>query len=379
MIIRRLKLLNFRNYAQLELMFSSTVNFFFGLNAQGKSNLLEAIHCLSLTRGFRTNADQELVQFGADSFEITGEYIDERGAVHIVTIYYQRGSGSKAKSSKQISLDRKRLQNHAALVGKIPIVFFSPENHRVTAGPPAERRRFMDVLLSQGSPIYLADLQEYNRILRQRNALLAQLQNAGAKATDRMLAAWDESLALYGCKILQARYRFVQESVEFLQQAYEYISASSHSLQFAYRSQFDALIGEPDAITPQRFKERLAEQRIREKQHGQTLIGPHRDDLELTIDDIDLRRFGSRGEHKSVLMALKMLEAEYLKKKLDTAPIILLDDLISELDETRSRQCLEHFTGRGQLFVSAVSLFNEPYLPDTAKFQIHAGNVVMRN
>jgi DNA replication and repair protein RecF len=171
----------------------------------------------------------------------------------------------------------------------------------------------------------------------------------------------------------------VQESVKFLQQAYEYISASSHFLQFAYRSPFDALAGELEAINPQRFMERLGEYRVREKQRGQTLVGPHRDDLELTIDDVDLRRFGSRGEHKSVLMALKMLETEYLKKKLDTAPIILLDDLISELDETRSRQCLEHFTGRGQLFVSAVSLMDQSPSSDSAKFQIQAGNVVMTN
>lgn len=371
MIIRKLKLLNFRNYAQLELMISSAQNFVCGANAQGKSNLLEAIYCLSLTRGFRTNADQELLKFGADSFEVSGEYLDERGSEHVVTIYYQRELG------KQISLDRKRLQRHAALVGKIPVVLFSPESHRLTAGPPAERRKFLDVLLSQGSSVYLSDLQEYNRILRQRNALLAQFYNNGADATDRMLAAWDESLALYGCKILQARYRFVQDSVEFLQQAYEYISASSHFLQFAYRSPFDALAGEPEAITPQCFMERLGEYWMREKQRGQTLVGPHRDDLELTIDEVDLRRFGSRGEHKSVLMALKMLETEYLKKKLDTAPIILLDDLISELDETRSRQCLEHFTGRGQLFVSAVSLMDEPPSPAVAKFQVQAGNVVM--
>jgi DNA replication and repair protein RecF len=379
MIIRKLKLHDFRNYAQLELSFSAAGNFFCGPNAQGKSNLLEAIYCLSLTRGFRSNADLELLKFGAERFEISGEYVDERGAEHCVAVHCQRQAGPRALLLKQISLDRKRLQSHAALVGKFPLVLFSPECHRVTAGPPAERRRFLDVLLSQGSSIYLADLQEYNRILRQRNALLAQPQDAGAKATDRMLAAWDESLALYGCKIIQARHRFALDSVEFLQQAYEHISASSHSLQFVYRSQFDAALGEPDAITPPRFMERLAEQRRREAQRGQTLIGPHRDDLEVMINGADLRRFGSRGEHKSVLMALKMLEAEYLKKKLDTAPIILLDDLTSELDETRSRLCLEHFTGRGQLFVSAVSLRDELPSLDTAKFQIQAGNVVTTN
>jgi len=363
MVLRKLRLFNFRNYARVELKFPAATNFFYGANAQGKSNLLEALHCLSLTRSFRTSADQELLRFGADTAEVAGEYVDELGTEHLLTIVYRRDQ------AKQISLDRKRLNSHAALVGKFPIVLFSPESHRITAGAPAERRRFVDVLLSQGSAIYLADLQEYNRVLRQRNALLAEFTNT----TDRTLAAWDESLALYGCKIVQARYQFVQENSEILQQVYARISASSQSLQLAYRSQFDTL--RIDEMTPQQFLARLDEYRGREKQRGQTLVGPHRDDLELSIDGVDLRRFGSRGEHKSAIMALKMMETEYLKRRLNTAPIILLDDLISELDETRTRQCVQYFSGRGQLFISAVSLIDDVSLRDAAKFQISAGSV----
>jgi DNA replication and repair protein RecF len=377
MIIRKLNLQNFRNFAQLELTFSTTTNFFHGRNAQGKSNLLEAIYCLSLTRGFRAGADQELLKFGAESFEVAGEYVDEHQSGHLLAISYRQAQG------KQIRLDRKRLSSYTALVGKFPIVLFSPESHRITAGPPAERRRFMDVLLSQGSSVYLADLQEYNRILRQRNALLAQSrsfhpgaraksikENRGTNTTDRTLSAWDESLAFYGCKIIQARYQFVRENAQILQQAYEYISASSHSLQFAYRSQIDS-----DDISSERFLKRLDEHRVREKQRAQTLVGPHRDDLDLRINGIDLRRFGSRGEHKSALMALKMMEADYLKQRLNTAPIILLDDLISELDEARRQRCLRFFSGRGQLFISAVSVITDPTVENAVRFQIQDGNV----
>jgi len=367
MILRELRLLNYRNYAQLELAFSESTNFFYGDNAQGKSNLLEAIHCLSLTRSFRTSADQELLRFDADTGEAAGEYLDELGTEHLVAIVYRR------EQAKQISLDRKRLNSHAALVGKFPLVLFSPESHRITAGGPAERRRFVDVLLSQGSHVYLADLQEYHRILRQRNALLTQLYRNDANTANRTLTAWDESLALYGCKIIQARYQFVQENSALLQQAYAHIAASSHLLQFAYRSQFDSL--RIDEITPPKFIERLGEYRMREKQRGQTLVGPHRDDLALSINGADLRRFGSRGEHKSALMALKMMETEYLKQKLNTAPIILLDDLISELDENRARQCVQYFSGRGQLFISAVSLIADESLREAAKYRINAGMV----
>lgn len=369
MILRRIRLLNFRNYAQLDLAFSETTNFFSGDNAQGKSNLLEAIHCLSLTRSFRTSADQELLRFGADAAEVTGEYRDERGSSHGVTILYRR------EQNKQISLDRKRVNSHAALVGKFPVVLFSPESHRITAGAPVERRRFLDILLSQGSPIYLADLQEYNRILRQRNALLAEFTNAtNGPPPAGTLAAWDESLALYGCKIIQARYQFVQNNAALLQQVYAQISASSHSLLIAYRSQFEAK-AQSEEITPQRFLERLGEYRKQEKQRGQTLVGPQRDDLELSINGVDLRRFGSRGEHKSAIMALKMMETEYLEQKLSTAPIILVDDLVSELDEARARQCLQYFSGRAQLFVSAVSLFADSALQGAAKFRIRDGMI----
>lgn len=369
MIIRKLRLLNFRNYAQLELSFSPAMNFFYGANAQGKSNLLEAVHCLALTRSFRTTADQELLRFGADGGEIVGEYVDERGSEHVLTILYRREQG------KQISLDRKRLTSHATLVGKFPIVLFSPESHRITAGAPAERRRFIDVLLSQGSPIYLADLQEYNRILRQRNVLLAEAHTADTHHANRTLAAWDESLAVYGCKIIHARSQFVKDNAHILLQAYAHIAASSHALQLAYRSQFETL--SLAAITPSCFQERLGEYRVREKQRGQTLVGPHRDDLELSINGVDLRRFGSRGEHKSAIMALKMMETEYLKQKLNTTPMILLDDLISELDEARARQCVQYFSGRGQLFISAVTALADSSWREAAKFQIHDGNVTM--
>jgi DNA replication and repair protein RecF len=209
--------------------------------------------------------------------------------------------------------------------------------------------------------------------LRQRNALLADFTNT----TDRTLAAWDESLALYGCKIIQARHYFIEENSVFLQQAYAHVSASSHLLQLAYRSQFDTL--RIDEITPKKFLARLGEYRGREKQRGQTLVGPHRDDLELSINGVDLRRFGSRGEHKSALMTLKMMETEYLKRKLNTAPMILLDDLVSELDENRARQCVQYFSGRGQLFISAVSVVADSALREAAKFRINAGTVERTN
>jgi len=336
MTLIELELRDFRNYEQLKLPFSKTVNVFYGNNAQGKSNLLEAIKLLTITRSFRTNNDRDLIRHGCIAFEVSGSFVDEASIRHQVRTYYSTQNG------KAIYLNKKRIKSSSLFIGKFPIVHFSPESHRITSGAPAERRRFIDVLLCQSSASYLADLQDYNRVLRQRNALLA-------RENDKSLKSWDHTLATYGCRIITARYQFVQSYLETLQQAYSLISTSSSPFRLIYRS----ALSETE-VTTDRFKELLAAGRAKELRRKQTLIGPHRDDLILEIAGKDVRRFGSRGEHKSSLMALKIAEAQYLKERIGTSPIIVLDDLTSELDAGRAKNTLRHFMEYGQVFVSSV-------------------------
>jgi DNA replication and repair protein RecF len=232
MILRRIHLRNFRSYGEVELVFSEQCNFIQGNNAQGKSNLLEAIHVLALTRSFRTTRERDLAGYDGDGYEILGEFSDEAGVTHLVTVCYRQQGG------KEVALDRKRLQS-SGLIGKFPVVHFSPESHRITSGPPAERRRFIDMLLCQSSPSYFANLVEYNRILRQRNALL--MQPVGER--EKNLAAWSQSLAYHGCRVIAARYQFVNEYAPVLHQAYTHISVSAQPCQLMGRAEKTDLAG----------------------------------------------------------------------------------------------------------------------------------------
>ncbi len=365
MVLRRISLRNFRNYAALDLSLSDSCNFFVGDNAQGKSNLLEAVHVLGLTRSFRAGQDRELVQLGSERYELTGEFIDELGIRHLTTICYD------IKQGKEASLDRKRMQS-TAWVGKFPIVHFSPECHKITGGPPAERRRFVDVLLCQSSPAYLADLVEYTRVLRQRNALLAQPE--GSSEND--LVAWSQALAYYGSRVMMTRRTFVKEYEYTLSQSYQHISGSPLPFHFAYRTQFQS-----EEITTEGFLRLLQSARVHEERRRRTQVGPHFDDFVFEIDGKDLRKYGSRGEQKSALVALKLAETWYLKTHTGTAPIILLDDLASELDGNRLRSTLDHFYGNGQLLITSTGDITKGFLRPFECYRVLAGALepMMRN
>lgn len=341
MRVEELGLHNFRNYVDAHVFFSPKRNFIFGLNAQGKSNLLEAIALLCLTKSQRSAKEEEVLRFGSEQFEVSGTFVDERGLRTKASITFQKAG------KKQIGYNGKWLQRQADLVGKLPIVFFSPESHRITSGPPNERRRFMDVLLCQGSPAYLSDLQEYSRILRQRNALLATRRSP---QEDEMLAVWDEAISEVGARIVNARAQFFDAVSTPAHEIYQQVDSSGGRLKLEYRSQVEA--GDE---ARESFRDILQQRRTVDWQRAQTTSGPHRDDMDIFISEVNLRAHGSRGEHKSVLMALKLIEAQYLQQQRDTTPMVILDDLFSELDEKRAQRCLDLFTDFCQLFVSSVA------------------------
>lgn len=359
MILRRISLRNFRNYAELDLRLSESCNFFVGDNAQGKSNLLEAAHVLGVTRSFRASHDRELVRLGSEGYEISGEFVDELQVRHVTVICYDNRQG------KTVSLDRKHVPS-TSWVGKFPIVHFSPECHKITGGPPAERRRFVDLLLCQSSPAYLADLLEYNRVLRQRNALLAQPENNSASN----LVAWSQALAIYGCRITTARHKFVKEYEEILLQSYQHISGSTLPFQLAYRTQFPS-----EEITTERFLQLLQAARAHEERRKRTQVGPHFDDFVFEIDGKDLRKYGSRGEQKSALIALKLAETVYLKTRTGTAPIILLDDLASELDANRMCSTRDYFYGCGQLLITSTATLTHGFDKPFQSYRVKGGMI----
>ncbi len=361
MQLTRLQLKHFRNYAELDVEFHPHINILTGQNGQGKTNILESIYCLSLVKSFRTSKDAEMVRFGQEESIISGDYRSDQGVSHKIVVVQ---TGRK----KTISLDSKRVNRHSDLIGQFPLVLFSPEDHRITSGTPAERRKFLDILLSQANRGYLKTLQEYQRILRQRNQLLALF--AERKISRRELEIWDETLAEAGCKIIENRSSFLQSIAESLKEYYNSISEDKGTLEIHY-----AHASARKITTKEEYLEALTGVFAKEVAVSKTIIGPHRDDIVLTIEGRDVRKHASRGEQKSVLLALKLIELNYLKKKTGVDPVLLLDDIYSELDTNRQKQVLETICRFGQTFITSATKINFPS-PDSSTYMVTNGNLI---
>ena len=343
MHLEKISIVSFRNYTEAEATFSSDLNLIYGLNAQGKTNFLEAIYLICLGRSFRVAKNQELVKKDDSFFTIDGILtLDNQIKKRAVLRYIRDGK-------KEISIDRKKLTKHSKIFGQFPIVVMAPDEFKITSGGPSERRRFIDIFLSQVSLSYLTNLQEYNRILKQRNRVLQQIRD-GQGVSETSIEPWTQRLIEVGCEIINARNKFILEFSETLQAIYKKYTESEDLLKIFIESTVTIRheICETEdfysAIHPVSNKERIL---------GTTLVGPHRDDLVFQINGMDLRKYGSRGEHKSVLVALKIAEFRYLKLKQDETPIMLLDDCYSELDNLREEKVFKSLKDLGQIFMTS--------------------------
>ncbi len=343
MVLRKLALSNFRNYSQVETELSDSLNVIYGLNAQGKTNFLEAIYLLCLGRSFRLARSQEMLQYEAQSFLVNGAFVQNNELEKEVTLSYKQGG------KKEISINRKRLASHSRLFGQLPVVIMAPDEFRITAGAPAERRRFLDILLSQVSLSYLTDLQEYNRVLKHRNKILQNIRH-GTNVPDAAIQPWTESLIKAGSQIIARRDRFIAEFRHKLDRTYRSFAPAGAILDVLIDSTVPYI---NEGTVSDAYTTRLNEMHEKERILGMTLVGPHRDDLVFTIDGADLRKFGSRGEHKSVLFCVKMAEFTYLKEKRQETPIMLLDDCYSELDNQRERSIFDSLPETSQIFMTS--------------------------
>ncbi len=339
MILQKLYLHNFRNYESQDVEFHSGINHLVGDNGQGKTNLLESIYCLGLAKSFRTNKDSDLIRKGNEEFQIYGEFLSDHKVKHKVGI-------TATKSHKAISIDRKRIQKHSELIGKIPVVLFNPEDHKITSGPPAERRKWLDVVLSQSDHQYLKNLQIFKRTLKQKNHLLDCISRKEANL-DQLLY-WNQIFAQVAVKIIFRRVQLIEAIRNEIQQFYKTISASATQLDIFY--QFSGGMENKEQLEFENLLNRARDKEIGAKS---ALYGPHRDDLDLALDEKDVRRHASRGEHKSILLALKLVEYNFLHKTTATKPILLLDDIYSELDSKRQAQIIAHLSQMGQTFITS--------------------------
>ncbi len=316
MILKSVALSHFRNYEELHIEFDKGTNILYGDNAQGKTNVLESIYVSGTTKSHKGSKDRELIQFGQEESHIL-TIVEKDG------LDYQIDMHLKKNKSKGIAINKMPIKKASELFGILNIVFFSPEDLNIIKNGPSERRRFLDFELCQLDKIYLYHLTKYNKILNQRNRLLKDI-NFRPDLLDT-LSVWDIQLIDHAKEIIRTRKEFVEELNSIVYKIHKKISGNKEELLLKY---------EPNVLE-ENMEQELAKCRNKDLKFGQTSIGPHRDDLCFMIHDIDARRFGSQGQQRSCALSLKLSEIELVKKSIKETPVLILDDVLSELDSSR--------------------------------------------
>lgn len=321
MIIKSLELDHFRNYVSLSMTFDSGTNILYGDNAQGKTNILEAIYLSATTKSHKGSKDRDIVNFAAEEAHIR-TYIEKDGLENRVDMHLRKNK------SKGIAINGQKIKKAADLLGLLNVVFFSPEDLSIIKNGPAERRRFVDMELCQLDSFYLYNLNNYNKIVNQRNKLLKELYyNPGLKDT---LSIWDSQLLSYGSKIIERRIAFVEQLNDIIYEIHRKLSGNKEELRICY---------EPD-VTLEEYEQKLQSGQERDIRLKQTSTGPHRDDFSFLAGNIDIRKFGSQGQQRTAALSLKLSEIELVKKITRDTPVLLLDDVLSELDSNRQNYLL---------------------------------------
>ena len=323
MIVESLSLKNYRNYENLQLNFSDGTNIFYGNNAQGKTNILEAVYMSGTTKSHRTNKDLELIRFTEAESHIS-TMVRKNDIVHKIDIHL------KNNKSKGVAIDGIPIKKASELFGMINFVFFSPEDLNIIKNGPAEKRRFMDIELCQLNKVYLSDLANYNKIVLQRNKVLKDL--FFRNDLEDTLDIWDLQLAEYGQRIIKMREEFVERLNEIIFDIHHSLSGGKEELKIVYLKNC-----EKDTLL-----EQLKASREKDRKLKTTSVGPHRDDLGFFFDQMDVRKFGSQGQQRCAALSLKLAEIELVKSTTGDTPILLLDDVLSELDKNRQNYLLNH-------------------------------------
>lgn len=364
MHLNQLELRNFRNYQGLKLNFSGQLNIFIGKNAQGKTNLLEAIALLCLGKPIRTKKDQELIKWGTDHCFCRGQFQDGNNSTLI-----EVGIGVK---EKRIKVDGQVVKNNSVF-GQIPIVIFSPDDLQLVKGAPQERRDFIDIYLAQIEPKYRFVYYNFYKVLQHRNRLLKQ------GFVDREeLDAWNEQLIEQGAKVIKYRNSLINSVKPYIGAAQQTISGQKEFLNLEYVSFNNQTIPNDDeSEIKSKFQEELLKVKDFELQRGVTLVGPHRDDLRITINhEIELRNFGSQGQQRTAALALKLGLVEKIKEARGIYPLILLDDVMSEFDDHRKQHLLQLLISSSQTFLTSTTKHDFPFHgQETHFFSVDQGEV----
>ena len=397
--LSHLGITSFRNLAELNLDLPPGVVVFFGGNAQGKTALLEAVYILAIARSFRADNEREVVNFQAAAvggMALVNGVIESGGEQLRVYVGYQsvakptanapapknindvdEDGGAPAYSvRKQIRVNRVR-RTAAELVGLVNAVLFSVEDIELVHGPPSGRRRFLDIMLSQADPMYVKALQRYQKVVQQRNHLLRLLRDGRAQLDE--LAFWDAQLVTEGAWITWRRKEALADLAPICVQQHRALGGQEGDLAVTYRPSipFGNDVGDTVAIIEDRFREALAAAQGRERATAATAVGPHRDDFDMVIDRVDMGIYSSRGEARTLALTLKLSEAAYLTAARADGPIVLLDDVLSEMDAGRREKVLGKASQYQQALITTtdVELVRDHYGGDAAYFKVEAGVV----
>lgn len=336
MIIKSIELADYRNYDSLVLQFDKGTNILYGDNAQGKTNILEAIYVAATTKSHKGSKDKEIVNFNKEEAHIR-TYIEKDGIEVKIDMHLRKNK------SKGIAIDGQKIKKAADLLGICNVVFFSPEDLSIIKNGPGERRRFVDMELCQLDKFYLYNLNSYNKIVNQRNKLLKDMyMNPELKDT---LNIWDSQLVSFGSKIIERRKMFVEQLNGIIYEIHKNLSGQKEELYVQY---------EPDVLI-ESFETKLKINQDKDIRQKLTSVGPHRDDFSFLIDNIDIRKYGSQGQQRTAALSLKLSEIELVKKISKDIPILLLDDVLSELDSNRQNYLLNSI-GNIQTIITCTGL-----------------------
>jgi DNA replication and repair protein RecF len=347
LFLEQLTLKDYRNYETAHWHFQNKVNVILGENAQGKTNVMEAIYVLAMAKSHRTSNDKDLIRWERDYAKIEGKVLKRSGSLSLQFIVSKKGKKAKVNHIEQAKLSH--------YIGHMNVVMFAPEDLNLVKGSPQIRRRFIDMEIGQVSPVYMYELSQYQKILQQRNQYLKLLQSK--KQTDEtFLSVLTEQLIEFAAKITLKRYEFIELLQKWAKPIHAEISRGSETLTIHYHPSIDVSEKQELSRIIEAYNEKFAKIKNREMERGITLAGPHRDDLSFAINGKDVQTFGSQGQQRTTALSLKLAEIDLIFSEIGEYPILLLDDVLSELDDFRQTHLLNSIQGKVQTFVTTTSI-----------------------
>ncbi|NET60054.1 MAG: DNA replication/repair protein RecF [Symploca sp. SIO2E6] len=378
MYLKTLNLRQFRNYQNCSVHFNAPKTILVGNNAQGKSNLLEAVELLATLKSHRSVRDRELVWEEAAVSEIRANLERVYGSVELsITL--------RSQGRRTVALNQESLRRQLDFLGTLNAVQFSSLDLELVRGAPERRRSWLDAILTQLEPIYAYILQQYNQVLRQRNALLKKIRKQQIEGINELpyqdqidqLALWDAQLATAGSRVTRRRARMLQRLAPIAQTWHTSISGATEILEINYAPNVSIEEDDPEGVQ-KAFLSKIQQRRLPEKHQGTTLVGPHRDEVEFTINQTPARAYGSQGQQRTLVLALKLAELKLIEEVVGEPPLLLLDDVLAELDLNRQNQLLEAIQERFQTLITTTHLgaFDSQWLKSSQILSVQAGQII---